>query len=256
VESQRDIPTDSQYVHHQYGGNRYGLENADVVEIEEEEEEEEEEELSEESPLYTTTTSSSSEDGTDSDEYENDINDQCNHDITETNQQQQQQQQHDHHRHAPSNLVNNTTTTTTKRNQPPPPPPPPPSSHLIKSINSTINKIGMGPYQSHLFLLCGFGWLSDNMWMQGIAVTLQSLQTEFEIPDSLSGLAISFAFMGMMTGASVWGPLSDIWGRKPAFTCTLLISFVCGCFASFGSTFAGLCWLLLGVGVGVTVVTK
>ena len=35
-----------------------------------------------------------------------------------------------------------------------------------KVINKAIQDIGMGPYQWQLFVLCGFGWLADNLWLQ------------------------------------------------------------------------------------------
>ena len=35
-----------------------------------------------------------------------------------------------------------------------------------KVINKAILDIGMGPYQWQLFVLCGFGWLADNLILQ------------------------------------------------------------------------------------------
>jgi len=35
-----------------------------------------------------------------------------------------------------------------------------------KVINKAIQEIGMGRYQWELFMLCGMGWLADNLWMQ------------------------------------------------------------------------------------------
>ncbi|KAI9874212.1 MAG: hypothetical protein M1823_007738, partial [Watsoniomyces obsoletus] len=50
-----------------------------------------------------------------------------------------------------------------------------------KVINKAIMDIGMGRYQWQLFCLCGFGWLADNLWLQGVAITLPSLSDEFGI---------------------------------------------------------------------------
>lgn len=50
-----------------------------------------------------------------------------------------------------------------------------------KVINKAIQDIGMGRYQWQLFVLCGFGWLADNLWLQGVALTLPSLTLEFGV---------------------------------------------------------------------------
>jgi hypothetical protein len=36
-----------------------------------------------------------------------------------------------------------------------------------KLVNKAIQDIGMGSYNWQLFVLCGMGWLSDNLWLQG-----------------------------------------------------------------------------------------
>lgn len=33
-------------------------------------------------------------------------------------------------------------------------------------INKAIQDIGMGRYNWELFVLCGFGWFADNLWLQ------------------------------------------------------------------------------------------
>jgi hypothetical protein len=33
-------------------------------------------------------------------------------------------------------------------------------------INRAIQDIGMGRYQWGLFILCGMGWVADNLWLQ------------------------------------------------------------------------------------------
>ncbi|KAJ3275832.1 hypothetical protein HDU76_010580, partial [Blyttiomyces sp. JEL0837] len=105
-------------------------------------------------------------------------------------------------------------------------------SRDIAAVNEAIAKIGMGKYQWQLFILCGFGWFADNMWMQGISVAIPGIQREFNVPDSWMGLGTSAAFVGMIVGASFWGPVSDIIGRRPAFTMTLLIAAFFGTAAS------------------------
>ncbi|KAI0234009.1 hypothetical protein L0F63_001080, partial [Massospora cicadina] len=42
----------------------------------------------------------------------------------------------------------------------------------IVSLGSMISRIGFGKFQKQMLLLCGLGWLADNMWLQCVAVIL------------------------------------------------------------------------------------
>ncbi|KAL2816464.1 major facilitator superfamily domain-containing protein [Aspergillus granulosus] len=120
-----------------------------------------------------------------------------------------------------------------------------------KIINRAIQDIGMGRYQWGLFVLCGFGWIADNLWLQGVALTLTPLSMEFGVTESESRFATCALFVGLIVGATLWGIASDIIGRRPAFNCTL---FLCGAFglAAGGSpNWVGVCALYSCVGIGV-----
>ena len=121
-----------------------------------------------------------------------------------------------------------------------------------KVINKAIQDIGMGPYQWKLFGLCGFGWLADNMWLQGVALTLPQLTAEFG-PDATQVRYTTCAtFIGLCIGASFWGVASDIIGRRLAFNTTLFIAGVFGLAVGGGNSWIGTCALYscLGLGVG------
>ncbi|PLN85484.1 MFS general substrate transporter [Aspergillus taichungensis] len=120
-----------------------------------------------------------------------------------------------------------------------------------KVINKAIQDIGMGRYQYELYVLCGFGWVADNLWLQGVALTLTPLANEFGISESNSRFATCALFVGLIVGASFWGLASDAIGRRPAFNMTL---FLCGAFglaAGGASTWVGACALYACLGVGV-----
>ncbi|GAB1197043.1 hypothetical protein APSETT444_006324 [Aspergillus pseudonomiae] len=120
-----------------------------------------------------------------------------------------------------------------------------------KVINRAIQDIGMGRYQWELFALCGCGWLADNLWLQGVALTLTQLSAEFGVSESRVRFTTCALFLGLCLGASFWGVASDIIGRRPAFNLTLLITSVFGLAAGGGPNWVGVCALFACLGLGV-----
>ncbi|GKT60632.1 sugar transporter [Colletotrichum tofieldiae] len=121
-----------------------------------------------------------------------------------------------------------------------------------KLINKAIQDIGMGRYNWQLFVLCGFGWFADNLWMHGVALTLPSLSAEFGISEQRVRYTTSSIFLGLCFGSFVWGIGSDVLGRRVAFNLTLLITGVFGILLAFAPTWGwvNLLFAALGFGVG------
>ncbi|CRK23067.1 hypothetical protein BN1723_012884 [Verticillium longisporum] len=120
-----------------------------------------------------------------------------------------------------------------------------------KLINKAIQDIGMGKYNWQLFILCGFGWFADNLWMQGVSLCLPSLSAEFDVPTKTVRYTTSFVFIGLCFGSFIWGIGSDILGRRIAFNCTLLITSVFGILVSFAPSWGWTCFLFAALGFGV-----
>ncbi|KAL8834447.1 MAG: hypothetical protein Q9170_003743 [Blastenia crenularia] len=120
-----------------------------------------------------------------------------------------------------------------------------------KVINKAIQDIGMGSYQWSLFILCGFGWLADNMWLQGVALTLPGLTARFGPSETHVRYTTCATFIGLCIGASFWGVASDIIGRRLAFNATLFIAGVFGLAVGGGNSWVGTCGLFAALGVGV-----
>jgi len=112
-----------------------------------------------------------------------------------------------------------------------------------KVINKAIADVGMGKYQWQLFVLCGFGWLADNLWLQDVALTLPSLSAEYGISESSVRYTTLALFTGLCIGAVFWGTISDIIGRRLAFNCTLLITSIFGTAVGGTSTWLQACAL-------------
>ncbi|KAI0405994.1 sugar transporter [Xylaria palmicola] len=121
-----------------------------------------------------------------------------------------------------------------------------------KIINKAIQDIGMGRYNWQLFILCGFGWFADNLWMQGVSLTLPSLSEEFNVTERRVRYTTSSLYVGLSVGSALWGLGADVMGRRIAFNLTLLITGVFGTLAALAPSWPAACLLfgLMGTGVG------
>ncbi|KAI2625864.1 MFS general substrate transporter [Hypoxylon sp. NC1633] len=127
------------------------------------------------------------------------------------------------------------------------------SEYELKSklINKAIQDIGMGRYNWQLFVLCGFGWFADNLWMQGVSLVLPSLSEEFGVSEKQVRYTTSSLFAGLCVGSFVWGLGADIIGRRIAFNVTLLITSIFGIWAAYASSWPSVCVLFACMGTGV-----
>lgn len=120
-----------------------------------------------------------------------------------------------------------------------------------KLINKAIGDIGMGRYNWQLFVLCGFGWFADNLWLQGVSLTLPSLSAEFDISEKRVRYTTSALFVGLSLGSFIWGIGSDFLGRRIAFNFTLLITSVFGIASAYASSWGTVSFLFAALGFGV-----
>ncbi|KAL1740355.1 major facilitator superfamily domain-containing protein [Schizophyllum fasciatum] len=117
-------------------------------------------------------------------------------------------------------------------------------------VNRTLQEeIGFGRYQLELFILTGLGWMADNIWLQGIAVVLGQVQQELN-PKRIEFATLSL-YVGLIIGASTWGVLADVIGRKLSFNITLFLAGVFGIAAGGAPNFTAFGGLVACVGFGI-----
>ena len=145
-------------------------------------------------------------------------------------------------------------------------------SYRMKSeiVSKCMDDIGMGRYQWYLFVVTGFGWITDNLyltpyglrssqinadetkhsWSQGIGSIQPAVALEFAVSRvSVSSIAY---YAGMIFGASFWGVSCDFTGRKFAFNMTILIGAIFGCIVGGMENFGAFCflWSIIGTAAG------
>ncbi|KIS68915.1 uncharacterized protein UMAG_02900 [Mycosarcoma maydis] len=118
-------------------------------------------------------------------------------------------------------------------------------------LNKVLNEhIGMGKVQWQLFLLSGWGWMADNLWLQGVAIILPQVSREFNIQSNIRWMTFAL-YCGLICGAAIWGVLADVIGRRPSFNITLCIAGIFGIAAGGAPNFVGLGGLLAALGFGL-----
>lgn len=70
--------------------------------------------------------------------------------------------------------------------------------------------------------------ITPSLWLQGVALTLPSLSSEFGISEKQVRYTTCSLFVGLCIGASFWGVGSDVMGRRLAFNATLFLAGVFG----------------------------
>ncbi|TFY81329.1 hypothetical protein EWM64_g2689 [Hericium alpestre] len=115
-------------------------------------------------------------------------------------------------------------------------------------LNDALQEIGMGKYQWYLFIVAGFGWLSDNLWPIVTGLILSPVLNEFNFEGPFLKLGQN---IGLLVGAAFWGVASDVWGRKWCFNLTLGITGVFAVAAGGSPNYIALCSLAAVWSIGV-----
>ncbi|GLB44760.1 putative major facilitator superfamily protein [Lyophyllum shimeji] len=111
------------------------------------------------------------------------------------------------------------------------------------------HEIGFGRYQLQLFFLTGFGWMADNIWLQGVAVLLGQVQQEL-LPVRVEFATLAL-YAGLIVGATVWGVMADLIGRKLSFNITLFLAGVFGIATGGAPNFVAFASFIACLGFGV-----
>ncbi|OBS71390.1 hypothetical protein A6R68_00087, partial [Neotoma lepida] len=81
-------------------------------------------------------------------------------------------------------------------------------------VEDAVEAIGFGRFQWKLSVLTGLAWMADAMEMMILSILAPQLHCEWRLPSWQVALLTSVVFIGMMSSSTLWGNISDQYGRK------------------------------------------
>jgi len=115
-----------------------------------------------------------------------------------------------------------------------------------------MDHYGLGLYQAYLLLICGLIWACDAAEVLLLSIIIPTLHNLWGISSFQESLLVGSVFIGMLTGAGIWGYFGDTWGRKISLQAMLVMLFFTGAASALSPNI----WILIlartAVGFAVT----
>ena len=120
------------------------------------------------------------------------------------------------------------------------------------TVDQAIDGAGFGRFQLVMLFFTGLAWMGDAMEMMLLSFLGPSVRCEWGVNPAQEGRLTSVVFVGMLFGAPTWGLVADARGRRVAFFCTTLLTFLAGLLSAVSPTFGFLLFArgLVGFGLG------
>ncbi|XP_061624322.1 synaptic vesicle 2-related protein isoform X1 [Phyllopteryx taeniolatus] len=119
-------------------------------------------------------------------------------------------------------------------------------------VEDAVEAIGFGTFQWKLSILTGLSWMADAMEMMILSILAPQLHCEWRLPSLEVALLTSAVFIGMMISSTLWGNISDKYGRKTGLTMSVLWTMFYGLMSAFAPIYGWILFLraLVGFGIG------
>ncbi|KAK2902124.1 synaptic vesicle 2-related protein [Channa argus] len=119
-------------------------------------------------------------------------------------------------------------------------------------VEDAVEAIGFGTFQWKLSILTGLSWMADAMEMMILSILGPQLHCEWRLPSLEVALLTSAVFIGMMISSSLWGNISDKYGRKTGLKLSVLWTMFYGLLSAFAPIYGWILVLraLVGFGIG------
>ncbi|ERE75203.1 synaptic vesicle 2-related protein, partial [Cricetulus griseus] len=119
-------------------------------------------------------------------------------------------------------------------------------------VEDAVEAIGFGRFQWKLSVLTGLAWMADAMEMMILSILAPQLHCEWRLPSWQVALLTSVVFIGMMSSSTLWGNISDQYGRKTGLKISVLWTLYYGVLSAFAPVYSWILVLrgLVGFGIG------
>ncbi|XP_043571191.1 synaptic vesicle 2-related protein [Chiloscyllium plagiosum] len=119
-------------------------------------------------------------------------------------------------------------------------------------VEDAVEAIGFGKFQWKLSILTGLAWMADAMEMMILSILAPQLHCEWRLQSWQVALISSVVFIGMMSSSSLWGNISDRYGRKTGLKVSVLWTLYYGVLSAFSPIYSWILVLrgLVGFGIG------
>uniref|UniRef100_A0A672P375 SV2 related protein n=1 Tax=Sinocyclocheilus grahami TaxID=75366 RepID=A0A672P375_SINGR len=119
-------------------------------------------------------------------------------------------------------------------------------------VEDAVEAIGFGTFQWKLSILTGLSWMADAMEMMILSILAPQLHCEWALPSWEVALLTSAVFIGMMISSSLWGNISDRYGRKTGLKMSVLWTLFYSLLSAFAPIYGWILFLraLVGFGIG------
>ncbi|XP_058632167.1 synaptic vesicle 2-related protein isoform X2 [Onychostoma macrolepis] len=120
------------------------------------------------------------------------------------------------------------------------------------TVEEAVEAIGFGKFQWKLSMLTGVAWMADAMEMMLLSIAAPQLRCEWRLSSWKVAFITSIVFIGMMISSSLWGNISDKYGRKVCLILCMLWTLHYGLLSAFAPVYSWILVLrgLVGFGLG------
>ncbi|XP_067264314.1 synaptic vesicle 2-related protein [Chanodichthys erythropterus] len=120
------------------------------------------------------------------------------------------------------------------------------------TVEEAIEAIGFGCFQWKLSMLTGVAWMADAMEMMLLSIVTPHLRCEWRLASWKVAFITAVVFIGMMLSSSLWGNISDKYGRKVCLTLCMLWTLYYGLLSALAPVYSWILVLrgLVGFGLG------
>uniref|UniRef100_A0A672ZRV6 Synaptic vesicle 2-related protein-like n=1 Tax=Sphaeramia orbicularis TaxID=375764 RepID=A0A672ZRV6_9TELE len=120
------------------------------------------------------------------------------------------------------------------------------------TVDDALEFIGFGKFQWKISLLTGLSWIADAMEMMILSILGPQMHCEWRLPSYEVAFITSVVFIGMGISSSIWGKISDNYGRKTGLIICMCWTLYYGLLSAFVPVYGWLLVLrgLVGFGIG------